>query len=94
MKKLQVADIVSGTSVDGPGLRTAIYFAGCAHRCPGCHNPSTWDFASGRRMSAEEIAGVAEENGNNVTFTGGDPMYQAEGIAELARRLRRLGYRL
>lgn len=94
MKQLQVADIVSGTSVDGPGLRTAIYFAGCAHRCPGCHNPSTWDFASGRRMSEEEIAGVAEENGNNVTFTGGDPMYQAEGIAELARRLRRLGYRL
>ncbi len=26
---LQVVDIVEGTSVDGPGLRTSIYFAGC-----------------------------------------------------------------
>ena len=37
--------IVEGTSVDGPGLRTSIYFAGCRHQCPGCHNQQTWDFA-------------------------------------------------
>jgi anaerobic ribonucleoside-triphosphate reductase activating protein len=42
---LRVIDIIDGTSVDGPGLRTSIYFAGCDHHCPGCHNPSTWDFS-------------------------------------------------
>ncbi|WP_286528893.1 4Fe-4S cluster-binding domain-containing protein, partial [Duncaniella freteri] len=52
---MRVMDIVPGTSVDGPGLRTAIYFAGCTHRCPGCHNPQSWDADAGREMSIDEI---------------------------------------
>ncbi|MCI6933769.1 MAG: 4Fe-4S cluster-binding domain-containing protein, partial [Bacteroidales bacterium] len=51
MNTLRVIDIVEGTSVDGPGLRTSIYFAGCRHECPGCHNPQSWDFAAGRDMT-------------------------------------------
>ena len=31
--RLRVLDIVAGTSVDGPGLRTSIYLAGCDHAC-------------------------------------------------------------
>ncbi|MDE7092200.1 MAG: 4Fe-4S cluster-binding domain-containing protein, partial [Muribaculaceae bacterium] len=52
---MRVVDIVDGTSVDGPGLRTTIYFAGCNHRCPGCHNPHTWNFDAGTEMSQQEI---------------------------------------
>ena len=51
---IRIMDIVDGTSVDGPGLRTAIYTAGCAHACPGCHNPSTWPFDAGRDASVDE----------------------------------------
>ncbi|MBD5322691.1 MAG: anaerobic ribonucleoside-triphosphate reductase activating protein [Bacteroides sp.] len=91
---MRVLDIIPGTSVDGPGLRTAIYFAGCTHQCPGCHNPQSWDADGGREMSVQEIVDVVEENGFDVTFTGGDPLFQAEALLPLARELKQRGYGL
>lgn len=89
---MRILDIVSGTSVDGPGLRTSIYFAGCAHACPQCHNPQSWDFSSGSEMSVDEVLQIVEDNGFDVTFTGGDPLYQAADILPLAVELRQRGY--
>ncbi|MDE6276570.1 MAG: anaerobic ribonucleoside-triphosphate reductase activating protein [Muribaculaceae bacterium] len=91
MKPLRVVDVVEGTSVDGPGLRTSIYLAGCAHRCPGCHNPSTWDFKAGRDNSVDELLEIIDRNGYNVTLSGGDPIYQAETLLPLVRAVRSRG---
>lgn len=91
---LRVLDIVAGTSVDGPGLRTSIYFAGCSHHCHGCHNPQSWDFHGGKDMTVDEIVDIVERNGFNVTFSGGDPLYQAENLLELAKELKGRGYTL
>ena len=74
---------------DGPGFRTSIYCAGCAHRCPGCHNPLSWDFNGGREVSVEEVLElVRSDEFSNVTFSGGDPLYQVEAFTELARRIK------
>ncbi len=74
--------------VDGPGFRTSIYCAGCRHQCPGCHNPQSWDFKGGREMSTEELMRIIEADPYaNVTFSGGDPMYQCDAFAELARAI-------
>ena len=74
--------------VDGPGFRTSIYCAGCNHRCPGCHNPQSWAFDGGREMSTAELMRVIEADPYaNVTFSGGDPMYQAAAFAELAHAI-------
>lgn len=74
--------------VDGPGFRTSIYCAGCRHLCPGCHNPQSWAFDGGREMTTEQIMKIIEADPYaNVTFSGGDPMYQASGFAELAREI-------
>lgn len=89
---LRVLDILPGTSVDGPGLRTSVYLAGCAHRCPGCHNPQSWDFDGGREMTVGEIVDEIERHGFNVTLSGGDPLYQPDGVRALAEELRRRGY--
>jgi anaerobic ribonucleoside-triphosphate reductase activating protein len=91
---LRVLDIVAGTSVDGPGLRTSIYFAGCDHRCPGCHNPESWAHDGGHAMTVEEIMAVVRENDFNVTFSGGDPLYQRVGMEALARAVKAEGYTL
>ena len=87
---IRVLRIVPDTIVDGPGLRTSVYCAGCAHRCPGCHNPQTWDFSAGTPMSPRAVldAIVAESPGSDITFTGGDPLYQAKAFTELARLIK------
>ena len=85
---IQVLDIIEDTMVDGPGFRTAIYCAGCRHACAGCHNRWSWDFSGGHAMSTDELmAVIMSDPFANVTFTGGDPMYQAAGFAELARAI-------
>lgn len=91
---LRVMDIVAGTSVDGPGLRTSVYLAGCAHHCPGCHNPSTWPFDAGQEMTIAEILNRIEEEGFNVTLSGGDPFYQADRLLPLVSELKKKGYNI
>ena len=85
-------DIFEGTSVDGPGLRTSVYMAGCAHRCPGCHNAQTWDFAGGWAISADELVERLDAAGFNVTLSGGDPMYQAGELLPVVKALKGRGY--
>ena len=87
---IRVLDIIEDTMVDGPGFRTAIYCAGCRHQCAGCHNPQSWAFDGGRDMTVEQLMQViVADPFANVTFTGGDPMYQAAAFAELARAIHR-----
>ena len=81
-------DIIDGTVVDGPGFRLSVYCAGCSHRCQGCHNPQSWEMANGKEMDVVEILQAVKDSPWNVTFSGGDPFFQAEGFAELARRIK------
>ena len=87
--KLSILNIVEDTTVDGPGFRTAIYCAGCPNACPGCHNPESWNIHNGKMMETDEIlAYILEDEFANVTFSGGDPMFQADGFAELAQKIK------
>lgn len=87
--KLSILDIIEDTTVDGPGFRTAIYCAGCPNACPGCHNPESWNIRNGKMMETDEVlAYVLADEFADVTFSGGDPMFQADGFAELARKIK------
>ena len=92
--KCNVLDIIRGTTVDGPGFRTSVYFAGCRHACPGCHNPQSWNFDGGTPMSIEEILAVVDEEEFDVTLSGGDPLYHPGFVKELTRRIVERGYKV
>lgn len=85
---IRILAIKYGTSVDGIGLRTSLYCAGCENACPGCHNPQSWDEQGGEEMPVEELFRLIVEADMNVTFTGGDPMLHPEGFTALARLIK------
>ena len=77
-------------AADGPGVRFIVFLHGCNFRCVYCHNPDTWATAEAAiHATPEEVLAKAlryrsywgEEGG--ITVSGGEPMLQAEFVAEL-----------
>ena len=85
---IRILDIKYGTSVDGIGLRTSLYCAGCENHCVGCHNPQSWDENGGEAIEIEELFRLIVDADMNVTFTGGDPMFHPEGFILLAQMIK------
>lgn len=91
---MQYHNITTDDMLNGDGLRTVLWVAGCPHRCQGCHNPITWDVDGGipfdeaaeqelfEKLSADYISGI--------TFSGGDPLHpqNREEVTRLAKRVR------
>ena len=72
------------TVMDGPHLRTSIYFSGCTHHCKECHNPETWKFGQGTQYTPLELLEEVEKYGNKyVTLSGGDPLEQKYLIGKI-----------
>ncbi len=86
---MKIAGLQTDSIVDGPGVRLSIYFQGCPHSCPGCHNPETHDYRGGREMSVKELLELVDGAGpiDGVTISGGEPFEQAGPAAGLAAAL-------
>lgn len=91
---LNLAGTLADSIVDGPGLRFVVFAQGCSFGCPGCHNPQTHAFGAGVDRSPEEIFAEIRRNplARGVTFSGGDPFFQAEAFSALAALLKEAGY--
>ena len=91
---LNLSGIVEDSIVDGPGIRLTVFSQGCPHRCPGCHNPETWEFGCGTDMEEETILRIARSNPlcRGVTFSGGEPFAQAGAFAKAAKLLKGARY--
>ncbi len=89
MGGLRIAGTIGESIVDGPGIRYVIFTQGCPHRCPGCQNPETHDFAGGREADPQTLLDDIRRNPlvAGVTFSGGEPFAQAEALLPLAQAL-------
>ncbi|MCW5979605.1 MAG: radical SAM protein [Bryobacteraceae bacterium] len=85
---------VSGNRVNGPGLRAVVFFQGCTLHCRFCWNPKSHAFIGDERSVAEVARWVlcAHEESplDGVTFSGGEPMQQADALLELIESFRDL----
>ena len=72
-------NITKDDMLNGDGLRTVLWVAGCSHGCKNCQNPITWDICGGipfDEAAKEEIfAELRNDYVSGITFSGGDPLH-------------------
>ena len=90
---LNIMGYVDRSQVNGPGVRAVVWLQGCRRACSQCFNPQSWSFAINHLISIDEIYNriVAEPENEGVTFSGGEPFWQAPELAELAQSLHSAG---
>ena len=86
--------VESGAAVDGPGMRFVFFMAGCLFRCLYCHNPDSWKLHNGSRVEVEDLVTEIKSYASflkfsgGVTFSGGEPMMQAEFVGRVASAIK------
>lgn len=89
MHQLNVAAFASRTRALGPGLRAVVWVQGCPLNCRGCVAPDWIPFVPATRMTPAELLDKLDvDQVSGLTFSGGEPMEQAAGLAALARMAR------
>lgn len=74
----------------GPGKRGVLWVQGCHRACPGCISPETWSVNGGHRVAISLLAEyfLAAPPIEGITFSGGEPMLQAEGLCQMIDLIR------
>lgn len=90
---LNIMGYVDESEVNGPGFRAVVWVQGCLRECPGCFNPASWSFELNQLVSIDSLVHKILSNPRNqgVTFSGGEPFWQAPALADLARQVKAAG---
>lgn len=92
-KYVRLAGIAYESLVNGPGMRRVYFAQGCRHNCEGCFNKDTHDFNGGELKDMDELIDDAVGNPmlKGITFSGGDPVEQAESFLYMAKAFKKAG---
>ncbi len=92
-KNIRLSGISYESLVNGPGLRRVFFAQGCKHKCIDCFNTETHDFCGGEERNIDELIKDTLENPilRGVTFSGGDPLEQADKFAYMAKAFKEKG---
>jgi anaerobic ribonucleoside-triphosphate reductase activating protein len=90
---LNIMGYVDESEVNGPGTRAVVWVQGCLRECPSCFNPSSWSFEINELVSVDSLVKkiLSKERNEGVTFSGGEPFWQAPALANLARKVKAAG---
>jgi anaerobic ribonucleoside-triphosphate reductase activating protein len=90
---LNIMGYVDESEVNGPGRRAVVWVQGCRRECPSCFNPDSWSFETNQLISVNALAQQILSNPHNqgVTFSGGEPFWQATALAALAQQVKAVG---
>lgn len=93
---LNMASRLPCTEAEGPGRRAALWVQGCNKRCRGCCNPAYLQLVERELVSTASVLEWLENAHHahdleGVTFLGGEPMLQAQGLAVVAQGAQSLG---
>lgn len=86
-------NITTDDMLNGDGLRTVLWVAGCTHCCKECQNPITWDVNGGvpfdEAAKQELFEKLNHDYISGITFSGGDPLHplNREPITALAKEI-------
>ena len=93
-----IHSIETAATLDGPGIRFAIFLSGCHFRCLYCHNPDTWKLKHGIHVTVDDLMAEIERYadfliryGGGVTLSGGEVMVQVAFVETLVRRMKQRG---
>jgi anaerobic ribonucleoside-triphosphate reductase activating protein len=84
---------VNESEVNGPGSRAVVWLQGCQRECKQCFNPDSWSFEINNLISINDLVKKILSNPNNsgVTFSGGEPFWQAPALTEVAKKVKAAG---
>jgi anaerobic ribonucleoside-triphosphate reductase activating protein len=87
---LNIMGYVDESEVNGPGCRAVVWVQGCPRECSGCFNPESWSFEINQLIAVDTLAEkiLSKPQNTGVTFSGGEPFWQATALAALARKLK------
>lgn len=82
--------------VDGPGIRTVLFFNGCKLRCKYCHNPEMWKKLDNNYTVSDIVEKIKRfkpyyREIGGVTYSGGEPLLQVDFLIELSKELKKEG---
>ena len=100
-----IFDIQRGSLVDGPGIRTTVFFYGCNLRCKWCHNPEAVFLKQEQlpkeyipeKYTVSNLADIVFEDlpfyasGGGVTCSGGECLLQSDFLREFLRECKSRG---
>jgi len=89
-KDIRLSGLMYESLVNGPGMRRVFFSQGCKHNCKDCFNKDTHDFQGGELFNMDELIEDVKVNPmlKGITFSGGDPLEQAEEFAYMAENFK------